>query len=446
MIGEAIRKYGFWAMDFLQRGQISRPYNDIKEIIENREIGDKKADEYLDNILSHAVNTTKYYEKYRGYKNLNDFSVITKKDIKNEYEDFFSNKYKRENLVRIFTSGSYGTPFIFYLTKERKVRQTAEVLYFGKWSNYDIGMKYAYFRGVNSKSESRSRIQNEYFIFSRILDDEWKKNTRELLKKEKIKVLFDFPTAISTIAQYCNEQGDKPKDFSIVGVATSSEPLHESQRNIIESTFGCNCLSRYSTEELGVLANECPTCKKHHINTASFKIEVLDLDNDEPAKEGEVGRIIVTDLFSHAMPLIRYETGDLGILAKDCECGLKGPCIKSLQGRSSELVYNTNGTTILPFFIEDIMEDYTGILQYQFIQYDKKDYVLKVVNTRNAEFDIDKVTNYIKFWMGEDANINIDFVGDIEMLKSGKRPYVVNYYKPEKIWTMSLIMIFLLLY
>src|SRR5690606_15746802 len=131
-----------------------------------------------------------------GYKDLSDFPVLTKRDIKNEYEDFFSNKYRLDQLVKVSTSGSYGTPFIFYLTKEKRIRQTAEVFYFSKWSNFDIGMKYAYFRGLRSKSKIRSRIQNEYFIFSRIMNDEWKRSTRILLKKKKIRILIDFPTAI----------------------------------------------------------------------------------------------------------------------------------------------------------------------------------------------------------------------------------------------------------
>lgn len=431
MIGEIIRKYGFWTLDFLKMGRISKPYNDVKEIINGGYTGEKLADEYLNNLLSHAVNTTKHYEKYKGYKSLNDFPVITKRDIKNDYEGFLSNKYNKNNLIKVYTGGSYGTPFMFYLTKEKKVRQTAEVIYFGKWSNYDIGMKHAYFRGELDKSKLKLKMQNEYFIFSRIMDDEWKKATREILKEKKIKVLFDFPTAISAIAQYCHEQGDTPEEFSIVGVITSSEPLLESQRKIIESTFGCNCLSRYSTEELGVLANECPMYKKHHINTASFKIEVFNLNKDELAKEGEVGRIIATDLFSHAMPLIRYETGDLGILGKNCPCGLEGPIIESLQGRSTELVYSTNGKIISPLFIDDLAEDYTDIIQYQFIQNSKKDYTLKVVNTKDAKFDIEKVINFIRHWMGEDAVVNIEFVDDIQMLDSGKRPYVINNYKPE---------------
>lgn len=428
MIGEIVRKLGFWTLDFIKKGQILKPYNDIEKIIGGRYSSEKQIDEYLYKLLEHAVHTTKYYEKCKGYKELSDFPVVKKKDIKANYEQFLSNKYKKNNLIRVQTSGSYGTPFIFYITKEKKARQTAEIIYFSKWGRYNLGMKHAYLRGVINKSKLKLKIQNEYFLFSRIIDDEWMKSCREVIKKRKIKVLIGFPTAISMVAQYCHEQGDTPKDFAIIGVITSSEPLLDSQRNIIESTFGCDCLSRYSTEELGVLAHECPMLKKHHINTASYKVEVLSLDKDEPSEEGEVGRIVVTDLFSYAMPSIRYETGDLGVLGKKCLCGLEGPIIESLHGRTVESVYNTSGKRILPFFIEDVMESFVDIVQYQFIQYGKKNYKLKVVAPKNFEFDENRVIDHIKFWMGEDAVVNIEFVEDIQTLKSGKRPYVINNY------------------
>jgi len=427
--GEKLRNYGFWMVDFLRQGRIRKPYNDIKKIIEDEEIGKKRAEEYLDNLLYHAVNTTKHYEKYKGYTSLSDFPVITKKDIKNDYEGFLSDKYGIKDLVSIQTSGSYGTPFTFYITKEKKARQTAEVLYFCQWVQYDVGMRHAYLRARVDKSKIKLKAQNEYYIYTRTIDNNWLVNARNIIMGKKVRILIGFPTAISAIAQYCHEQGDRSKNFSIIGVATTAEPLLDSQRDIIESVFGCDCLSRYSTEELGVLANECSTFKKHHINTASYKVEILDLNEDKPAKEGEVGRIVVTDLFSYAMPLIRYEIGDLGILGKECSCGLKGPIIESLHGRTVESVYSTQGKKVLPYFIDEVMKDCPNVIQYQFIQEGRKNYRFKVCKVEGTEVEEERIINGIQKWMGKDAIVKIEFVDDIQKLKSGKRPYVINNYK-----------------
>ncbi|MCF6460851.1 phenylacetate--CoA ligase family protein [Clostridium sp. Cult3] len=432
MLGENIRKCGFWTLDFLRQGQIRKPYDDIKKIIGNEELGNKRTEEYLDNLLYHAVNTTNHYRKYKEYESLNDFPIITKKDIKNDYEGFLSNKYRMQDLISVKTSGSYGTPFTFYLTNEKKARQTAEIIYFSEWARYYVGTKHAYLRARVNKSRLKLIMQNEYYIYTRVIDDNWLKNARDIIKDKKVKVLIGFPTAISAVAQYCNEQGDVSEDFSIIGVITSSEPLLGSQRNVIESTFGCTCLSRYSTEELGVLAHECSTSKKHHINTASYKVEILDLNEDKPAKEGEVGRIVVTDLFSYAIPLIRYETGDLGVWGTECSCGLEGPIIESLHGRTIQSVYSTEGKKVLPYFIDEVMKDYSNVIQYQFIQDGRNNYRFKVCKIEGTDIEEEKIINGIKNWMGQDAIVKMELVDDIPTLPSGKRPYVINNYIPKK--------------
>lgn len=429
MLGEHLRKRGFWVLDFLRQGKVSKHYGDIKRLIEgektNTELTRKN---YLDELLLRATNTTEFFETYKGFNGLSDFPVISKKCIKENYGKFLSKGFKKDDLIKVKTSGSYGTPFVFYLSKEKKSRQTAEVIYFSEWANFYVGTRHAYLRGLNTKSNLKLWMQNEHFLFSRVIDDLWLESSRTLLKKKKIKVLIGFPTAIAAIAMYCHECGDKPEDFSIVGVITSSEPLLDNQRSIIESTFGCDCLSRYSTEELGVLAHECSLAKKHHINISGYEVEVLDLDEDKPARAGETGRIVVTDLFSYAMPLIRYETGDLGVLGERCSCGLDGPILERLHGRTVQSVYNTQGVRVLPFFIEDVMEPFTDIIQYQFIQDGEKEYTLKVVCPRGAYFDETQAVSHIKYWMGNDAVVNVRIVDEIEKLESGKRPYVVNNY------------------
>lgn len=428
---EKMRKLGFIALDSISQNSIMKQLKDIDELFSNetrREIVNKVR---LESLLNHATNTTRYYSRYKGITDLNDFPIVNKKEMKNDYEGFLSNVYKEDNLVKVYTGGSYGTPFTFQLTKEKKARQLAEVIYFSRWAGYDIGIKHAYLRARLQKSNFKLRLQNQYYIYTRTINNDWFANARKIIKEKKVRVLIGFPTAISMLAQYCREIGDTPKDFSIIGVITSSEPLLSSQRDIIESTFGCSCLSRYSTEELGVLAHECPKSKKHHINTASYKVEILDLDKDEPVKEGEVGRIIVTDLFSYAMPLIRYETGDLGILGNECSCGLKGEIIQSLHGRSVQIVYNTNGDKVLPYFIEEVMKEHSNVMYYQFIQEEEKKYRFKVCKIEGTELEKEKIVNGIKTWIGKDAIIDIELVDDIPTLPSGKRPYVINNYNPK---------------
>lgn len=38
------------------------------------------------------------------------------------------------------------------------------------------------------------------------------------------------------------------------------------------------------------------------------------MNSDEPAEPGELGRLVVTDYYNKTFPMVRYDTGDTGIM------------------------------------------------------------------------------------------------------------------------------------
>lgn len=422
-----LRNISFWLLDRFKGSPTKEHYDDIKDIMENYDSGLVKSQEYLSRILKHACEKTEYYKKNDYKKDIRSFPVITKAILKENYNQFISNDFDEKKLIKVNTSGSYGTPFTFLLSEEKKTRQRAEIIYFGEWAEYIIGMKHAYLRANDNKSKMKLFIQNEIFIKTGSLSQRWLEKQRKLIKSTKVKNLIGFPSVISTIAQYCIDKGDDAIDFNVRGVIISGESLYDNQRDTIEKAFGAECLSRYSTEELGVLAHECKKEHKHHINISSYHIEVLKLEEDVTAEPGELGRIVVTDLFSYAFPLIRYETGDLGIMSEECSCGMKTPILESVEGRNLETILTTDGGKISPFFVNPIMKDYKKIIQFQFVQIDKINYTLKIVGELNKN-EVDKLKEKYINILGGKAILTIEMVEDIPTLKSGKRAYVVNEY------------------
>ena len=75
------------------------------------------------------------------------------------------------------------------------------------------------------------------------------------------------------------------------------------------------------------------------------------------------------DLFNYAMPLIRYDTGDLAIAAAYDENS--GYQFKEILGRKFDVIYNTDGELVIPHTFLHI-ENYSKCVQFQFIQDDKK--------------------------------------------------------------------------
>src|SRR5690606_12483253 len=121
---------------------------------------------------------------YNDSSSLIDYPVIDKKVVKENYDNFISKNYKIEELYKMTTSGSYGTPFTVYLNKEKKTKQHAEVLFFGEWSNFFVGTKHAYLM-TKSKSKLKLILQNEIIMAPFTLNIEWLNKQRNTLKKKK---------------------------------------------------------------------------------------------------------------------------------------------------------------------------------------------------------------------------------------------------------------------
>jgi phenylacetate-CoA ligase len=97
----------------------------------------------------------------------------------------------------------------------------------------------------------------------------------------------------------------------------------------------------YGTNELGTIAASCGRSPGMHVFEDIFLIEVF--QEGRPAEAGKVGRLVITDLANTAMPLIRYDVGDVGrLLTAPCPCGRKTARLEVL-GRSQEVLATRAG-------------------------------------------------------------------------------------------------------
>ncbi len=423
-LAETFRRIGYYTVDYCKGKPVRKHLDELRLSNGNPDSIEALRKQRLNDLVQHAISTTKHYKDYRISSDLCELPVINKTDVRKRYDDFISDKYKKEELVPVTTSGSYGTPFTFYLTKEKKARQTAEVLYYGEWAGFYIGMKHGYIR-VTKKSDLSLFLQNQHLMNPINLDNTWLEAQRNDLKKKKLKVIIGYPSAMTALGHYCKERGDRPEEFNLTSFISTSEPILKDSADVISDTFGCKVYNRYSTEEFGVIAAECTINYGYHINESSYIVEMLSLDKDEPVSDGKVGRIIVTDLFSHAMPLIRYDTGDIGIRQRSCSCKIAGPVFINIEGRQVESVFTPEGKRISPFAINGAMRDLDGILQFQFVQKTKKSYELMLVCTdKFIDNTEEKIMKRFREILGENAKISVTYKNTISPQRSGKRPYI----------------------
>jgi phenylacetate-CoA ligase len=424
-----IRRLGFWGIDFVKGSPVAHHIKDLKRAFADPRRGRELAQARLEKFLDYACATTPFYKKFAGARDVCEFPVIQKSTIKDNYDDFLSSAYKKNNLASVLTSGSYGMPFEFYLTKDKRARQQAEVIYFNAWAGYEVGMRYLQTRS-HATGRLRRFIQNGVVVDPSVINEGWLEKHRQVLKNGGIEFISGaYPSAVAPIAKYCRSKGDPLGDFVLKGITICAEPLVDSDRETIEGVFGCIVLDRYCADELGVMSHECLKCKRHHINLASYKIELLRIDRDEPVEPGEVGRVVVTDLFSHAMPLIRYDTGDLTAWSeKACPCGMNVPTFEKIHGRTIEMVYDPSGKVIIPFVITWLFKDlFSSVIQYQFVQETRDSYLIRLHVMEG--FDGENILReQLQKELGPDAHLSFEYVDSIPPLPSGKRPYIVNEF------------------
>ena len=162
----------------------------------------------------------------------------------------------------------------------------------------------------------------------------------EALERHRPSYVFAGPTMLAALARVAQEQG-RPVP-QVEQFLTFSEQVTDQHRALARDVFGARITDRYSSEECGWLALQCPKHDHYHAMSAVNHLEVVD-DAGQPCRPGEPGRVLVTSLHSYAMPLLRYEIGDMAELGEACDCGITLPVIARIRGRIRDVVILPNG-------------------------------------------------------------------------------------------------------
>ncbi|MET0312582.1 MAG: AMP-binding protein [Burkholderiaceae bacterium] len=129
-------------------------------------------------------------------------------------------------------------------------------------------------------------------------------------------------------------------------VLSIGETVTPSLRRRTRELLGASIRDRYSCEEIGPIALQCPhdTSDEPPLHTciASVIVEVVD-EAGQACAPGVPGRVLVTALHHWASPAIRYDIGDVAALAPQCTCGAQVPTLTRLLGRKRFLIRLPSG-------------------------------------------------------------------------------------------------------
>lgn len=172
---------------------------------------------------------------------------------------------------------------------------------------------------------------------------------------EQPQVLYGPLRALLALAE-CLPHGSAPRLRALVATA---EQLGPKEKGLLLDRFGIEAADFYGMTEIGLYAYRCPGERHYRPAAANVYSEFLPCETDR-----NLERLIITTLGDCAMPLIRYDTGDL--VRRDHS--VRGSPIVEFAGREIDSIRLPGGGLISPYRLTLALEALPAITRYQVLQ------------------------------------------------------------------------------
>ncbi len=331
------------------------------------------------------------------------------------------------------TGGSTGTPLYFYCDRGSIPYRQANKLRQMRMAGVDIGARQLKFWGLDTDlglGERFLRALRTYFSNTRLIstfdmsDSRMKKYTA-IERSFKPDFIRGYPSALVLFSDFCKRNSvDLHKPDAVI---TGGETLYPEQRDLIEEVFSAPVFNSYGTREFADVAFECQEHSGLHVSADLHLVELIH-SSGRPARDGEPGEIVITDLMNMYMPFIRYRTGDLAVASgRNCECGRGLPLLDRVEGRSFDTIRTPEGKLVGGFYWTRLSRAVPGIRRFQIEQKALNWIDFRIVAGEGWKKENIKILrNKIKENCGSNMHVNFLLVDEIPLTPSGKSKFVIS--------------------
>ncbi len=401
---QGLLKYRFFLKksQYWSREQISKyQYKKLKSLI----IESYKNVPYYQDLFN-KINFNPYTD-FNSLEDITKIPILTKENAKSNINRLKNNKYKN-NSFPLRTSGSTGKPFEVYISFNAWIFEQAVIWRHWFWGGYKFRDEMAIIRSYSPKKGEPlikiDKLRNFTYYSPFHLNDENIECYFRVMIQRKTKVLRGYPSSILTIAKFAKKYNIKLDNLKLI--LTASEVLSETDRSFIEEVFNTKISNHYGLAEVCVMMGDCNKHNGLHNYDEYGYVEFIPTENIYKSK------IIGTNLHNFAMPLIRYDTGDVAEhLEEDCVCGRSLNNVKNIIGRSDLNIITPENYKIPTVNFYTMFEKFQNILKWQIIQH-KIDLVEIIIHSDNiSESDINEIK------IGMDQRISSSVTKEISINK-----------------------------
>jgi len=427
------KKRGFWGfLDFLRKSQWeSIQWHEDYQLAK------------LQALIASAGKTSAYYRNLFKANGINTADINSPADLKHipilqketlihRLDEFIPENFPRRRLMINSTSGSTGEPFKFYEDYYAVMREEAFAVRHWENAGMKLGEPAIYLRSYVPNNQNATYrydpVNNRHYLSAYHLDEQ---NLHFYCKKiEQIgsKFIFGYPSSLEVFADFLSMAG---KTLKFSAVITGSEMLTPNARGKMERSFGAKVFDWYGLAEPTVTMGQCELGGYHLFSEYGY-LELLNAQNNLITTEGEIGRIVGTNFTNQALPIIRYDTGDLGVHTNQkCNCGRGTPAvISAIHGRKDDLLVGANGQFLPSVNFYSMFAKLGGeVHRFQLIQNGRSKFCLKLI--RGPEFDqksISTIVEGLNQRIGGRPEIEIEAVAKITPTRAGKIRAVIRNF------------------
>jgi len=281
---------------------------------------------------------------------------LTKDDVRRAGRRLWSEKGRHRFRV-VTTSGTTGTPLRIAVDQAANAQEFVYYWRYWGWAGYRLGDRFAMFspylffrdEGLAQRAWHWQPMFRRLMLNPVALTPERVRDVVGGLRRYRPRFLKGHAADLYLLAVLLRQHGIR--DIAFKALFPTAEMLLPRCREVMETTFGCRALDSYGHMERVVAVCQCEH-GRYHINADYGVLQIEDVRPRGPGGR-PMGRVVGSSLHNRAMPLLRYETGDLIEPVEapaSCPCGRTLPVVRAIHGRQEDVIVTPDGRVVTALY------------------------------------------------------------------------------------------------
>jgi phenylacetate-CoA ligase len=362
----------------------------------------------LGKLLTHAFeNVAHYRQRYteagiapgdvRRLEDLAKLPLLSRDEATRCFEARKSSAEPRPAIDKA-TSGTTGVPLCFAYDRGSEYwRQAVKLRGYG-WAGYRPGDRSLHYWGSppvarpplmkRAKTTVDRFVRREHYVDCTTRSEERLAQLVKQIRELRPSVIVCYAQAGAALARHVNETNSR--DWEDIPVIAAAERLFPADRASLSRAFGPGVFETYGNREVMLIAAECEAHEGLHQSMENLIVELVvrDGERERPARPGELGEVVITDLHNYGAPFIRYVTGDLAVAHEPgrCACGRWLGRLERVEGRTTDTLRDGAGRAVSGLFFNVLFASLAHkVREFQVVQRRDRAIDLRIVPT--SSFD-----------------------------------------------------------